>query len=195
MAKKEKKEKKKGEAEIKLQRVYNIPLRKLTEKTPRYRKAKRAITVIKEFLARHMKAKAEDVKVGQHLNMKIWERSMKNIPHHVKVDVTKDADGKVFAELVGAPVEEKKGKPEKEKSEKEKTERSASADAGAEKKTEEKLEKVEEEHIEKASKAKKIEKDELNLLKHQQHQKKEKITPSVNPEKRTEKISDNPLSR
>ena len=191
MAKNEKKEKKKGEAEIKLQRVYNVPLRKLTEKTPRYRKAKRAITVIKEFLARHMKAKAEDVKVGQHLNMKIWERSMKNIPHHVKVDVTKDADGKVFAELVGAPAKEKKKTAEKT----EKAGKESLAKTDAEKKADEKLEKIEEEHVEKATKAKKIEKEELNLMKHQQHQKKEKITHSVNPEKRTEKISDNPLSR
>lgn len=151
---KEKKDKKKGEAEIKLQRVYNIPLRKLTMGTPRYRKAKRCISAMKTFLARHMKADEKNIKIGEHLNEKIWERSIRNIHHHVKVNVTKDADGMVKAELFGAPIEvkaeDKKKKPVHEKKE-----------TPAE-------EKAEEQKKEKLDKAKKIEKEEIDLLKKEQ---------------------------
>lgn len=160
--KKDKKDKKKGDAEIKLQRVYNIPLRKGTAKTPLYRKAKRAIKVMKEFLARHMKADIKDIKIGKYLNLKIWERGMSNIPHHVKVNATKDSDGLVMAELVGAPVEKKpEAKAGKKSEEKPKKEKKEGKDAEAESAIEE----MEEELEEKQEKAKEIQKEELKTIK------------------------------
>ncbi len=90
-----------------LERTYNIPLRKEFLKVPRYKRAKKAVTAVREFLARHMKA--EKVLLGSHLNQMIWKRGIKNPPHHVNVSAVKDDKGTVRAELIGAP----KAKPKK----------------------------------------------------------------------------------
>jgi large subunit ribosomal protein L31e len=90
-----------------LERTYTIPLRRGWLKAPRYRRAKKAVNTVKEFLVRHMKS--EDVRLGTYLNLEIWKHGMKNPPSRVKVNVSKDDKGIVRAELFGAPkVEEKK---------------------------------------------------------------------------------------
>ncbi|MBW3003539.1 50S ribosomal protein L31e [Candidatus Woesearchaeota archaeon] len=104
-------------------RTYNVPLRKEWLKTPKYRRSKKAMIALKEFLARHMKVEIKNVKIGKHANLKIWERGIRNPPHHIKVNVSKDDEGIVKAEIVGAPVEkqpEKKEKHKKEMTEREK---------------------------------------------------------------------------
>ena len=81
--------------------MYNVPLRKGFRKAPRYRKAKKAMTTLKEFIMQHMKCEPEEVRIGRALNHKIWERGGKNPPHHVKITVVKSDDGMVKAELFG----------------------------------------------------------------------------------------------
>lgn len=95
-----------------MERTYVIPLRKSWLKAQRYRRAKRAINAVKEFLRRHMKT--EEVLIGTHLNLFIWKHGMQNPPSRVKVNVSKDDKGVVKAELFGAPVAEVK-KPEEKK--------------------------------------------------------------------------------
>lgn len=100
-----------------LERTYNIPLRKEFMKAPRYKRANKAMKALREFLAKHMKS--DHIIIGKYLNQKMWERSIKNPPHHVKVTAVKDEKGTVMAELVGAPKpqpkdeKEKAGKPKK----------------------------------------------------------------------------------
>jgi large subunit ribosomal protein L31e len=89
-----------------LERTYTIPLRKGWLKASRYRRAKKAVNTVKEFLVRHMKS--EDVRLGTHLNLEIWKHGMKNPPSRVKVNVSKDDKGVVRAELFGVKIEEKK---------------------------------------------------------------------------------------
>ena len=84
-----------------LERIYNVPLRKGFRKAPRYRKAKKAMTTLQEFIMRHMKCEPEELKIGKELNHKIWERGIKRPPHHVKITVVKEDDGIVKAELFG----------------------------------------------------------------------------------------------
>ena len=98
-----------------VERTYNVPLRKEWLKVPKYKRAKKAVKALKQFLARHMKTEISSVKIGKFANLKIWERGIRNPPHHIKVNVTKDDDGKVMAELVGAPLETPKAetKPKK----------------------------------------------------------------------------------
>jgi len=110
--------KKKAKAEIKLERVYNVPLRRQWKKAPLYRRAKKAVKTLKEFLAKHMKTDLEKVKIGKYANLKIWERGIRNPPHHIKVVAKKDEEGNVFAELEGAPAEEKKEEKKPKKKEK-----------------------------------------------------------------------------
>jgi len=116
MAKKEEKSK------VVLEREYIIPLRKEFQKAPKYKRAKKTIKALKEFLAKHMKS--DNIKIGKYLNLKVWEHGIKNPPHKVKVKVEKFDDGLVKAELVGAPVEkpkEEKKKPVKKEEKKEVT--------------------------------------------------------------------------
>ncbi|MGM5480603.1 MAG: 50S ribosomal protein L31e [Nanobdellota archaeon] len=82
-----------------LTRTYTIPLRKSFFAVPKYRRAKRSISVIKKFLERHMKS--DNIKLGKRLNEKIWERGIKNPPARVTVTAVKDKDSVVKAELEG----------------------------------------------------------------------------------------------
>src|SRR5574341_272230 len=95
-----------------MERTYTIPLRKGWLKAPRYRRAKKAVNTVKEFLVQHMKS--EDVRLMPELNIEIWKHGMKNPPSRVKVNVMKDDKGVVKAQLFGVSMvkevkEEKKG--------------------------------------------------------------------------------------
>lgn len=91
------------------ERTYTIPLRKEWLKTVKYKRAKKAVRAIREFLMRHMKVdKMENIKIGKYLNLILWSHGIKNPPSRVKVNVTKDEKGIVRVEMVGAPKEEKK---------------------------------------------------------------------------------------
>lgn len=106
--------------EKKLERVYNVPLRKGWLKVPKYKRAKKAVKTLREFLIRHMKP-AEDekgrlkLKIGKMANLDIWKHGIKNPPHHLQVKVTKDSDGTVRAELVGFEYKDEKKVEKKEK--------------------------------------------------------------------------------
>jgi large subunit ribosomal protein L31e len=93
-----------------IERTYNVPLRKEYRKVPRWRRTKKAVDALREFLVKHMKS--EDVKLSQELNEHVWKHGIKNPPHHVKINVTKDEKGVVNADLFDKKV--KKEKPKKE---------------------------------------------------------------------------------
>ncbi len=96
-----------------LERAYNVPLRREFQKSPRWKKTKKAVKALREFLQKHMKS--DDVKLGKYLNEELWKHGMKNPPHHVKVVAKKDDKGLVIAELEGAPVEVKEEEKEVKK--------------------------------------------------------------------------------
>jgi large subunit ribosomal protein L31e len=139
-----------------IERIYNVPLRREWLKVPKYKRAKKAIFALKRFLSRHMKS--ENILIGKRLNEFIWQNGIKVPPHHVKINVIKEDDGKVYAELFGFKYEkaveikeEKKGIEGKTETKEEKLEkkteegRKEKAAKGAEKeKMIEKMEKKEE---------------------------------------------------
>jgi len=96
-----------------IERTYNVPLRKEFMKVPRWRKTQKAVKALRQFLSKHMKS--DNIKIGKEVNEKLWKHGIRNPPHHIKVNVTKDSEGVVKAELFGF---EKKA-PKKEKSKKE----------------------------------------------------------------------------
>ena len=122
-----------------IKRVYNIPLRKEWLKAPMYRRSKKAITAVREFLTRHMKS--ENIKLGKELNFKIWERGIKKPPHHILVNVTKTTAGVVEAELAGFDYHSKPVEP-KTKNTKKETKNDVKKTETAKEKLEEKLEKA-----------------------------------------------------
>lgn len=152
---------KKSETKIIVERTYNVPLRKGFQKAPKYRRAKKAVNVLKAFLSKHMKS--ENIKIGKYLNLEIWKRGIKNPPHHVKINVTKDSEDVVKAELAGAPEEKKPKSPPKEAVKKEKTE--GKPEVGIEKALEKLEEKTEKIKKEKQEETKEIEKEEITELK------------------------------
>lgn len=157
-----KEKKKKEQKKIVLERVYNVPLRKEFLKVAKFKRSKKAVKALAQFLVRHMKS--DKVKIGRHANMKIWERGIKNPPHHIKIVAKKDEEGNVFAELEGAPVDKPIEPVEKKAGKKETKEETKSEEKveGEFKKLEERTEKIEEE---KAEKAKEVEKEEIKELK------------------------------
>lgn len=105
-----------------IERTYTIPLRREWLKTVKYKRAKKAVRAIREFLMRHMKATEENVKLGKYLNLELWKHSIKSPPSRVKVNVVKDDKGVVKAEIVGAPKETPKVEaPKKPAAKKEET--------------------------------------------------------------------------
>lgn len=92
--------KKKKEAKPKLERSYNIPLRKSFRHTAKHKKTPKAVRTIREFLRKHMKAELDNIKLGMHLNEHLWKHGIKNPPHHIKVHAIKEEDI-VKAELEG----------------------------------------------------------------------------------------------
>lgn len=97
-----------------IERNYNVPLRKGFVKHAKHKKTKKAVSVLKEFLSRHMKS--DKILIGGQLNKHLWKDGIKNPPHHVKITAIKEDDGTVKAELLGFKYEHKK-KDEKEQKE------------------------------------------------------------------------------
>jgi len=104
---------------VEKERIYVIPLRREFLKAPRYKRSRKAISAIRQFVSKHMKT--DDVKIGPYLNLEVWKHGKKNPPHKVKVRTYVDKkDDKEFVkvELFGAPEEVKE--EEKKKTLKEK---------------------------------------------------------------------------
>ncbi|MEK6969655.1 MAG: 50S ribosomal protein L31e [Nanoarchaeota archaeon] len=96
----------------KIERTYNVPLRKEFMKVPRWRKTQKAVSALRQFLIKHMKS--ENVKLSKDLNEQLWKNGIRNPPHHVKINVTKDEKGEVKAELFGVKKEASKKKEKAE---------------------------------------------------------------------------------
>ena len=94
-----------------IERTYVVPLRRETLKSPRYKRAKKAVRTVKDFLGKHMKS--DKVKIGTSINLAIWKNGIKNPPNKIKVTAVKDAEGIVKAELFGVKTEQKKEKKKK----------------------------------------------------------------------------------
>ncbi len=110
-----------------VERTLTINIRNQVIKVPAYRRAKKAVTAVREFLQQHMKS--DNVKLGKYLNLKLWEHGIKNPALRITVVAKKDDKGIVTAELPNIPVKkqnekrlkakEKQGKKEAKAAEKE----------------------------------------------------------------------------
>jgi len=78
-----------------------VPLRRAFE-APKYRRAKVAIRIIREFTTRHMKA--TEVKIEKGVNELLWSRGITNPPRRIRLEMERDEDGVVFVRLAPEPV-------------------------------------------------------------------------------------------
>lgn len=99
-------------SEEELSRVYTINLSKAWL-TPRIRRTKRAINMIREFAQRHMKS--DDVKIDRSLNEVMWERGIRKPPRKIRVKMVKDEDDVVTVSLYSEEVKEEEKVEEKAK--------------------------------------------------------------------------------
>lgn len=166
----------KEEKKIVLEREYTVPLRKEWLKVPKYKRAKKAIKAIKQFIAKHMKIydrNLDNIKIDKWLNEAIWSRGIKNPPHKIRVKAKKDSENLISVEFIGMPKKFKedekniKKRQEIEKKKQEKREEKAK-EKEKEKKKEEKPEKKPEEK-------EKTEMSEEEEKKKEEKKKKEKI--------------------
>jgi len=89
----------------KLEREYVVNLRKKVNGVPRYRKTEKAITTLKEFIAKHMKVPDRDkrnVRLDKYVNEYLWAKGIKNPPMKIKVKAVREKDI-VRVELVDFP--------------------------------------------------------------------------------------------
>ena len=97
--------KKSTEAKVELEREYIVPLKKESIKAPRYRRAKKAVRVLKEFIAQHMKVRDRDlrkIKLDINLNNELWFRGIKKPASKIKVKARKVGEF-VYVELAEVP--------------------------------------------------------------------------------------------
>ena len=98
------------------ERVYTINLAKVIL-TPRSRRSKRAINMIREFAMKHMKS--EEVKIDEELNELVWKRGIRRPPRKVRVKIVRDPDGIVRVKPYTEAVEKVEESAEKEDESKE----------------------------------------------------------------------------
>ncbi len=110
-------EKKKKSEVVELEREYVVPLRRGFLKVPRYRRAKKAVRILKEFMVQHMGVRDGDlrkIKIDGYLNNEIWFRGIKKPMGKVRVRAKK-IDGIVYVELIDLPDVVKFAKAREEK--------------------------------------------------------------------------------
>jgi large subunit ribosomal protein L31e len=83
-----------------LTRTYTVPLGVVYEAPP-YRRAKKAVIVLREFATRHMKAK--QVSIDEEVNEQIWARGIRHPPRRITVEMERDEDGVVKVKLPPKP--------------------------------------------------------------------------------------------
>lgn len=81
------------------ERIYTVPLGRAWV-APRYRRAEKAITVLRRFVQRHMKP--ESVIIDPTVNEAIWERGITNPPRKIRVRLSKDDEDVVTVTLAEA---------------------------------------------------------------------------------------------
>jgi len=93
------------EDKVILEREYIVPLRKRCLRTPYFRRTKRAMKVLKEFIAKHMKTedrRTDMVKIDMYVNHEVNFRN-EIPPNKIKVRCKKMESGIVKVELVDIP--------------------------------------------------------------------------------------------
>ncbi|MCW3997483.1 MAG: 50S ribosomal protein L31e [Candidatus Bathyarchaeota archaeon] len=100
-----KKKKKEKDEDIVEERIYTIPLGKALVRPPKKR-APRAISLIREFVTKHMKldtsvlteeekGELPKLTISNAVNEKVWSRSIKKPPRKIRVRTTKDKEGNI----------------------------------------------------------------------------------------------------
>ena len=78
-----------------MEKEFVIPLKREWSKVADYKRSRRAVITIKEFIAKHMKVPNRDiekVKLDSYLNNEVWSRGARTPPIKIKVRAKKEGD-------------------------------------------------------------------------------------------------------
>lgn len=100
------------------EKIYTVPLGKAYDYV-RTKRARRAVAIVGEFVARHAKVAGRDVRLSNALNSALWARGIQKPPRRIRIKVVKDG-GLAKAYLQDEQI--KKPEPKKEKKEEAKPE-------------------------------------------------------------------------
>lgn len=89
-----------SESEPVEERIYTVPLSRAWI-APRYRRAEKAVTVLRAFVQRHMKPAS--IIIDTKVNEAIWKRGIQNPPRRIRVRLSKDEEGAVTVTLAEEP--------------------------------------------------------------------------------------------
>jgi len=123
------------------ERIYTIPLLR-AKMAPRTKRAKKAIKIIREFLAKH--TKADTIKIDKSINEAIWARGIRKVPSKIRVKAVK-VEEEVWAYTPESEIrrEEEKVEEVEEKKEIETKEEESEEEPKEENKEKEGMEEVE----------------------------------------------------
>ena len=85
------------------ERIYTIPLGRAWI-TPRYRRAEKAVTILRQFVTRHMKP--DEIHIDTTVNEEIWKRGIQKPPRKIRVRLSKNDTGLVTVTLAEAEIED-----------------------------------------------------------------------------------------
>ena len=66
------------------ERVVTVPLRDV-KKVPSHERAKQAMTIVRNHLARHFSVEPEEVRLDGSINEAVWERGRRSPPRKLRV--------------------------------------------------------------------------------------------------------------
>ena len=78
------------------ERIYTVPLGRAWVAPP-YKRAERAVTILRKFVQRHMKP--EEIIIDPSVNEVIWSRGIEKPPRKIRVRLSKDDEGIVTVNL------------------------------------------------------------------------------------------------
>lgn len=81
------------------EQIYIIPLRE-TKIVPRWKRANKAMSIIKQYLCKHMKVDIQKVKIDKTINEKVWEHGIEKPPLKIKIRAVKYSDGEIETEII-----------------------------------------------------------------------------------------------
>jgi large subunit ribosomal protein L31e len=109
------------------EKIYTINLRNAISRAAKWEKSRKSVEVVRDFLKRH--TKGDEVKIGQSITEKIWERGSQKPPIKIRIKVIETEEGEgeekkkiIKAEMLGVVFPEESKKEGKEKPKGEKTE-------------------------------------------------------------------------
>ena len=142
------------------EKMWTVPLRKELLKVSRYRRAKRAVSAVRDFAERQVKS---EVLIGQELNLKLHEHGRQNPPPKGKGKAYKFKEKGVVYFVEGTVMKEEVKKKKSE--EKVKVESKVPAAEEKSEKLDEEKKKVESHELKKEGKGRKVKGDEVRVEK------------------------------